>query len=109
MRSFPVLIIVVVTGFFISTLRAQGLGWDYQEQARSHILDISHIEMHISFDEPAKKMMGTAIETIAILPQKNPVKEFRLDAVNMTVERVWLEEGHGKMIPLAFNQNDSAK
>ncbi|HET6401888.1 MAG TPA: M1 family aminopeptidase [Candidatus Kapabacteria bacterium] len=88
---------------------AQGLGWDYQEQARSHIIDISHIEMHISFDEPAKKMMGTVIETVAILPQKNPVKEFRLDAVNMTVERVWLEEGRGKMVPLQFNQNDSAK
>ncbi len=110
MRSFScTLAASILLCTTLNSLRAQGLGWDYQEQARSHILDISHLEMHISFDEPAKQVMGTVLETVAILPQKNPVKEIRLDAVNMTVERVWLDEGHGRTMPLSFNQNDSAK
>ena len=92
----------------LNRIFAQGLGWDYQEQARSHEIAISHLEMHISFDEPAKKVMGTVLETVAILPQKNPVREIRLDAVNMTVEKVWLVD-HGREQPLSFNQNDSAK
>src|ERR1035437_1208412 len=82
---------------------APGLGWDYQEQARSHIIDIPHTEMHIPFDEPAKKMIGTVIETVAILPQKETVKEISLDAVNMNIEHVWLEEPGGKKLPLSFD------
>jgi aminopeptidase N len=88
---------------------AQGLGWDYQEQARSHIIDISHLEMHIAFDEPAKKIMGTVIETVAILPEKEPVREISLDAVNMNIEHVWLEGPGGKKMPLAFSTQDSAE
>ena len=88
---------------------AQGLGWDYQEQARSHTTDLQHVEMHISFDEPAKKFMGTVLETMAILPQKDPVNEIVLDAVNLNIEKVWLDEGNGRKLPLTFNTNDSAK
>ncbi len=88
---------------------AQGLGWDYQEQARSHTTDLQHIEMHIAFDEPAKKMMGTVITTLSILPQKDPVKEIVFDAVNLNIEKVWLEDGKGKKTPLQFSTADSAK
>ncbi len=109
MRSLGVTFFVSLIFLFSSiSLHAQGLGWDYQEQARSHDIDISHLEMHISFDEPAKKVMGTVLETVAILPQEKPVREIRLDAVNMTVQKVWLVQGH-RSEPLAFNQNDSAK
>jgi aminopeptidase N len=88
---------------------AQGLGWDYQEQARSHTTDLQHVEMHISFDEPAKKMMGTILQTVAILPQKDPVKEIVFDAVNLNILKVWLEDRSGKKTALQFSTQDSAK
>ncbi|HEX5316926.1 MAG TPA: hypothetical protein VFX22_09780, partial [Candidatus Kapabacteria bacterium] len=75
MKNFYRLSLAFVLIAFPLRAFSQGLGWDYQEQARSHIIDISHLEMHISFDEPAKKVMGTVLETVSILPQKNPVKE----------------------------------
>lgn len=87
---------------------AQYTGWDPPEQARTHATDISHIEMHFSFDQPAHKLMGTVLTTLSILPQKGPVDSVVFDAVNMTIESVWLEGGKGKRLPLNFDK-DSAK
>ncbi len=99
---------LLITTFSLRSF-AQGLGWDYQEQARSHTTDLQHVEMHISFDEPAKKVMGTVLQTLAILPQKESVNEVVFDAVNLNIEKVWLDQGKGKQIPLTFSTKDSAK
>ncbi len=101
--------VALLLQFSSFSAHAQGLGWDYQEQARSHTTDLQHIEMHIAFDEPAKKVMGTILQTLAILPQQDPVKEIVFDAVNMNIENVWLDNGKGKKLPLQFSTMDSAK
>ncbi len=108
MTAFYRLSLVIIVLSFSASLRAQGFGWDYQEQARTHTTDLQHIEMHISFDEPAKKVMGTVLTTLAILPQKDPVTEIVFDALNLNVQHVWLEE-RGKKLPLTYNTSDSAK
>ncbi len=109
MHPFRLFLIAIAIFTFPLSSFAQGLGWDYQEQARSHTTDLQHVEMHISFDEPAKKIMGTVLETMAILPQKDTVKEIVLDAVNLNIQNVWIEEGKGKKLPLVFSTKDSAK
>ncbi|HEY3874862.1 MAG TPA: M1 family metallopeptidase [Candidatus Kapabacteria bacterium] len=109
MRSFRFSVSILVYSLFTIVAHAQGLGWDYQEQARSHSTDIQHIEMHLSFDEPAKKVMGTVLTTLAILPQQDPVREIQFDAVNLNIGKVWLDE-NGKKIQLTFSTTkDSAK
>jgi len=87
---------------------AQGLGWDYQEQARTHSTDVQHIEMHITFDEAAKKVMGTVYHTLSILPQRNPVTTIEFDAVNINIEKVWIRDGK-KETPLAFDTTETGK
>lgn len=109
MRSFRFSLFVLFYLSFSLLARAQGLGWDYQEQARTHITHLQHIEMHIAFDEPAKKVMGTVLTTLEILPQKDPVTVVPLDAVNLNIEKVWLDQGNGKKLPLSFSTADSAK
>jgi aminopeptidase N len=109
MRSIRLFSIAFAIFAFPIRTFAQGLGWDYQEQARSHTTDLQHVEMHISFDEPAKKVMGTILQTLAILPQQDPVKEIQFDAVNLNIVKVWLDQS-GKKIPLSFSTTkDSAK
>src|SRR5437763_706804 len=101
------LFFVLNASYFAAQPRAQYLGWDYQEQARTHTTDIQHIEMHISFDEPAKKMFGTVYHTLAILPQKDPVRDIIFDAVDLNITKVWIDDGKGKRTPLSFDTTES--
>src|SRR5205809_6164952 len=87
-RSLSLVLILVISPLVAS---AQFTGWDAAEQSRTHATDISHIEMRIAFDQPAHKLMGTVLHTLSILPQKGPVDSVMFDAVNMTIEKVWIE------------------
>ncbi len=103
------LLLAIAVVVFPMRLLAQGLGWDYQEQARTHNTDVEHIEMHISFDEPAKKVFGTVYHTLQILPQVKPVDTIVFDAVNLNIQKVWIEDKGGKKTSLTFDTQDSAK
>jgi aminopeptidase N len=65
--------------------------------------------MHISFDEPAKKVKGTVLHTLTILPQREPVTSIPFDAMDMTIERVWLQDAAGKRSQLSFDTSDANK
>jgi aminopeptidase N len=108
-RLLVLSVFILHASYFAAQTRAQYLGWDYQEQARTHVTDIQHIEMHISFDAPAKKVMGTVYHTLSILPQKDPVRDIVFDAVNINIQKVWIEEGKGKRIPLNFDTTEANK
>jgi aminopeptidase N len=108
MRSTLRFFFSIVFIVFALPLRAQYLGWDYQEQARTHTTDIQHIEMHITFDQPAKKVMGTVLHTLQILPQKDPVTDIVFDASGLNIQRVWLDD-KGRQVPLSFDTSEAGK
>ena len=108
MRQYSRLVFVAVLFAIALPLRAQYLGWDYQEQARTHTTDVQNIEMHISFDQAAKKVMGTVYHTLAILPQRDPVTYIEFDAMNMNIEKVWILDGK-KQTPLVFDTEENGK
>ncbi len=108
MHHFSRLLIAFVLCALALPLRAQYLGWDYQEQARTHTTDVQNIEMHISFDQPAKRIMGTVYHRLQILPQRDPVTDIVFDAKDMTIEKVWVQDGK-KQTPLTFDTSESGK
>jgi len=92
----------------VSSTQAQYLGWDKQEHARSHITDLQHVELHISFDQPAKKVIGNVLTTLTVLPQKDPVSEIVFDASELNVSAVSLNE-KGKTTRLSFDTSEAGK
>lgn len=88
---------------FPSLSQAQFTGWDPAEQSRTHATDISHIEMRIAFDQPAKKLIGTVLHTLTVLPQRGPVDTIVFDENGLNIQKVWLEEGKGKQTSVRFD------
>lgn len=85
------------------------LAWDYPEQSRTHNTDLKHIEFHIAFDQPHKEILGTVLTTLEGLPNPEPFREFVFDAMDMTIDKVWLDNGKGKQTKLQFDTTESNK
>ena len=105
LRLFSVVLAIL---FFSARGFAQGLGWDGPEQPRDHITHTLHIEMHMSFDEPNKKLFGKVIHTLEILPQSGPVDSVVFDDTMLNIQRVWLDE-HGKQTTLKVDTTGGRK
>jgi aminopeptidase N len=58
---------------------------------RTHHFDMQHIKLELSFDEAQSKVIGRATTTLQ--PLKGNFTEFELDAVEMQIESVTLEDG----------------
>lgn len=100
---------VVVAALILARIsHAQTASWDGPEQPRSHSTDIRHIEMHIAFDEPAKKVIGTVLHTLTVLPQRDPVTTISFDAMDMTIQHVWLQD-KAKRTNLTFDTSEDNK
>lgn len=101
--------VVCLISVLTNTSRAQYLGWDYQEQARTHNTDIQHIVLNISFDQSAKKLIGKVMTTLAMLPGRDSNGDIVFDAIGLTIEKVWLEGPGGKKTSLKFDTSESQK
>jgi aminopeptidase N len=108
-RSVLRLCVVAVCTLLASSSRAQFTSWDGPEQPRTHTTDIRHIEMHIAFDEPAKKVIGSVLHTLTVLPQREPVTSITFDAMDMTIGRAWLQDKSGKRTMLSFDTSEANK
>src|SRR5437773_12389556 len=86
---YKLLVLLFLTCFIASQSSAQGLGWDYQEQARSHTTDLKHIDFYISFFQSSKKVIGKVISTLEALPGKEPLKKVVFDDNELSIGRVY--------------------
>ena len=79
---------VCLISVLTNTSRAQYLGWDYQEQARTHNTDIQHIVLNISFDQSAKKLIGRVMTTMSMLPGRDSNGDIVFDAIGLTIAAI---------------------
>src|ERR1035437_5664483 len=107
MRHISLIFSAVIIAAIAMPARAQFTGWDPPEQARTHATDISHIEMHVAFDQSAKKLIGTVLHTLSILPQRGPVDTIVFDENGLNIQKVWIEEGKGKQSAVRFDTADN--
>ena len=71
---------------FVSALLAQNPYNEKPSYARSRDFDLQHIKLDLSFDLPAKKLIGTA--TLRVSPLSGDVKELALDSAELNIESV---------------------
>ncbi len=108
--KYSTLVVAFVLSLFLKVqpCGAQYLGWDKQEHARTHNTDLQHIELHISFDQMGKKVIGNVLTTLAVLPQKDPVTEIVLDEQNLNISSVTLNPA-GRSTSLSFDTTEAGK